>query len=49
MTPAERQVGGDDHRGLLIELADQVEQQLPARAGARQGLNRPGIAGGPNS
>ena len=27
---AEGQVGGDDHRGLLVELADQVEQQLAA-------------------
>jgi hypothetical protein len=26
----EHQVGGDDHRGLLIETADQVEQQLTA-------------------
>ena len=27
---AEGQVGGDDDRGLLVELADEVEQQLPA-------------------
>ena len=27
---AEREVGGDDHRGLLVELANQVEQQLAA-------------------
>src|ERR1019366_5394317 len=33
---AERQVGGDDHRGLLVELAHQVEQQLAARTGKRQ-------------
>jgi hypothetical protein len=25
---AEGQVGGNDHRGLLVELADQVEEQL---------------------
>ena len=33
---AEREVGGDDDAGLLLELADQVEQQLAARAGERQ-------------
>ena len=33
---AERQVGGDDHRGLLVEPADQVEQQLSAGLGERQ-------------
>jgi hypothetical protein len=34
---AERQVVGDDHRGLLLELADQAEQQLAAgeRANSR--------------
>jgi hypothetical protein len=31
----ERQVGGDDDRGPLVELADQVEEQLPA--GLREG------------
>jgi len=34
---AEGQVGGDDDRGLFVELADQVE------------LNRAGFAGGSNS
>src|SRR5215831_2807968 len=28
---AEGEVGGDDDRGTLVETADQVEQQLPAR------------------
>ena len=27
---SEGQVGGDDDRGALVELADEVEQQLPA-------------------
>jgi hypothetical protein len=27
---AEGQVGGDHHRGALVELADQVEQELAA-------------------
>jgi len=26
----EGEIGGDDHRGVLKEAADQVEQQLPA-------------------
>ena len=30
---AEVEVGGDDDRGLLIEMADQVEQELPATLG----------------
>jgi hypothetical protein len=33
---AEGEVGGDDHRGLLVQLADQVEQQLAAGLGERQ-------------
>ena len=33
---AEREVGGDDHRGPFVELADEMEQQLAARAGERQ-------------
>ena len=33
---AEGQVGGDDHRGLLIEPADEVEQELPAGLGKGQ-------------
>ena len=33
---AEGEVGRDDHRGPLVELADQVEQQLAAGAGERQ-------------
>ena len=33
---AEGEVGGDDDRGLLVELADQVEQELPAGSGERQ-------------
>src|SRR5262249_39614233 len=28
---AEGEVGGDDDRGLLVEPADQVEEELPAR------------------
>ena len=30
---AEGQVGGDDDRGLLLETADQMEQQLAAGLG----------------
>ena len=30
---AERQVGGDDDRGALVELADEVEQELAAGLG----------------
>ena len=33
---AERQVRRHDHRGLLVEPTDQVEQQLPASLGERQ-------------
>jgi hypothetical protein len=33
---AEGQVRRDDQRGLLVEAADQVEQQLPAGLGERQ-------------
>ena len=33
---AEGEIGGDDHRGLLVEAADQVEQQLAAGLGERQ-------------
>ena len=33
---AKVEVGGDDERGLLVELADQVEQQRAARVGERQ-------------
>lgn len=33
---AEGEVGGDDDRGLLVEFADQVEQQLPTGTGERQ-------------
>ena len=33
---AERQVRRHDHRGLLVETADQVEQQLAAGLGNRQ-------------
>lgn len=33
---AERQVGGDDDRGVFVESADEVEQQLPASARERQ-------------
>jgi len=32
---AEVEVGGDDHRGLLVEMADQVEQQLTTGLGER--------------
>ena len=32
----EGEVGGDDHRGALVEAADQVEQQLAAGLGERQ-------------
>jgi hypothetical protein len=32
----EGEVGGDQHRGVLIELADQVEQQLSAGLAERQ-------------
>ena len=33
---AECQIGGDDHRGLFVELAHQVEQQLASGTGERQ-------------
>ena len=33
---SERQIGRDDHRGLLVEAADQVKQQLPAGLGEWQ-------------
>jgi len=33
---AEGQIGGDDHRGLFVELADQMEQALTAGLGERQ-------------
>src|SRR3546814_4137996 len=33
---AEREVGGDDDRGVLVKSADQMEQQLPASARERQ-------------
>ena len=33
---AESEVGGDDHRGALVEPADQVEQQLTAGQGEGQ-------------
>src|SRR3546814_18415884 len=33
---AEGDVRGDDDAGPLIKLADEVEQQLPSRAGERQ-------------
>ena len=33
---AERQVGGDDDRGALVEPADQMEEQLPASLGEGQ-------------
>ena len=33
---AKGEIGGDDHRGILIELADQVEQQLAAGQGERK-------------
>jgi len=32
---AEGEVGGDDDRGLLVEPADQVEEELAARAKGR--------------
>ena len=32
---AEGEVGGDDDRGLLVEAANQVEQELPAGLGER--------------
>ena len=32
----EREVGGDDQRSALVELADEVEQQLTTRASERQ-------------
>jgi hypothetical protein len=33
---AERQVGGDDHAGPFVELADEVEEELAARTGERR-------------
>jgi hypothetical protein len=33
---AEGKIGGDDDRGALVEAADGVEQQLPARLGEWQ-------------
>ena len=33
---AELQVGGNDQRGLFVELADQVKQQCATRVGKRQ-------------
>ncbi len=33
---AEVEIGGDDHRGLLVEMADQMEQKLAAGLGKRQ-------------
>ena len=33
---AEAQVGGDDHAGPLVEFAEQVKQQGPARCAERQ-------------
>src|SRR5689334_17089231 len=33
---AEGKIGGHDHRGLLVEPADQMEQQLAAGLGERQ-------------
>ena len=33
---AERQVGGDDDRGALVEPADQVEEELTGGLGERQ-------------
>ena len=33
---AEVEVGGDDHRGLLVEMADQMKQELSAGLGERQ-------------
>jgi len=32
----EGEVGGDDHRGLLVELGDQMKQQLACVFGERQ-------------
>ena len=32
---AEGKIGGDDDRGLLVEPADQVEEELAARAKGR--------------
>ena len=32
----EGQIGGDDHRGLLIEFGDKMEEQLTAGFGERQ-------------
>src|SRR3546814_4583740 len=32
---AERQVGGDDDRGVFVKSAEEMEQQLPASAGER--------------
>ena len=32
---AKVEVGGDDDRGLLVEMADQMEQELPASSGRR--------------
>ena len=41
---SEGEVGGDDDRGALVELADQMEQQLAAGLGEGQiwPLNKPG-------
>jgi len=33
---AERQIGGHQHRGALVEPADEVEQELAAGLGERQ-------------
>ena len=33
---AEAQIGGDDDAGALVELAQQMEQQRPARSAERQ-------------
>jgi hypothetical protein len=32
----EGEIGGDQQRGVFVELADQVEQQLAARLAERQ-------------
>jgi hypothetical protein len=32
----ERQIGGDEQRGVLVKLADQMEQQLAASLAERQ-------------
>ena len=32
----EGKIGGDEQRGVFVKLADQVEQQLPARLAERQ-------------